>query len=109
MLDSDSQDAIGILGKVTTWVYGYYNYLDTEYYMERHRGTYEPLLGGYLVNVEITCIGDNEYEDVYYSYGSWVTYNEDIDTVCSTRFEAEVWWLGMRFTTVDIEAVIYGP
>ncbi|TFH11664.1 MAG: hypothetical protein E4H14_00465 [Candidatus Thorarchaeota archaeon] len=108
-VDGDYQNAVGLLGEVIIWVYGYYNYLDTEYYMERHRGTYDSLLGGNLQNVIITCRGDNVYEDEYYTYGSWVTYYEDIDNVCSSRFQCDVYWGIFPFTSVDIEAVIYGP
>ena len=107
--DPDSQDAMGPFGKVTASVYGYYNQYDTAYSCERHIGHYESLLGGYLKNVELTCIGDNTYDDVYTTYGSFNTYYEDIDTVCSTRFEAEVWSGFWHFGDVNVVAVIYGP
>lgn len=109
IIDSDNQYAQGLFGKITAWVWGYYQQYDTAYYIEKHRVDYESLLGGYLQNVDVTCIGDNVYEDVYHTYGSVVTYYEDISIVCSTRIECEVWAGWWLIGTVNIVAVIYGP
>ncbi len=108
-IDSDNQYAQGLFGKITTWVWGYYQQYDTAYYIERHRVDYESLLGGYLRNVDVTCIGDNVYEDVYHTYGSVITYYEDIDTTCSTRIYCEVWAGWFYIGYVNIIAVINGP
>jgi hypothetical protein len=110
LVDSDSQSAYGLGGEIHCYVDGFYNYGDSHYRAERHLVTASLTPFTTLYGTEVTCIGDNIYEDTYSGIPPGYIYHyEDIYTVCSTHIECSVYWSIFYIGDVYLTAVIYGP
>ncbi|MGV9170382.1 MAG: hypothetical protein ACOC38_10640 [Promethearchaeia archaeon] len=107
--DHDKDEYLSWLGKVTIYVYGHYNDGDQAYGCEEHKMFEEWIIyGAHLEDIQFRCKGDDVYDDTY-TNGNPRTYWHDIDTICVTDLEAEVWWGILYQGDIHLKANIYGP
>ncbi|MHA1638309.1 MAG: hypothetical protein ACTSUO_02715 [Candidatus Thorarchaeota archaeon] len=107
--DYDDDDASSLFGYVFCYITGFYQGDNNYYHVQKHYAYMDLNLGVTAEDIEYTCIGDNDYDDTYTSVGAIKWYDEQIDTVCSTQVEMDIYVWGFFFGHVNIEAVIYGP
>ncbi|MDF1537978.1 MAG: hypothetical protein P1Q69_03655 [Candidatus Thorarchaeota archaeon] len=104
----DSDDDSGMSGYFYCSVTGYYVSGYSYFHHEKHYGYVDLVSGHYLGTISLRCEGDNEYDEIKTSLGTY-HYYEDIYDDVYTRMTVTVYYLGWYVGTVSLTAHITGP